>query len=202
MKKPKVRCPSMSAFRLIPKTYPDDLNVIEIDRCCGSILTTVGTPLFQRWPIKYHAHFSGARSPPVTCNKSRKNCIMSPIRGTKLSSSCVSPRTEDGIGSRFWLSSVAPVVVSSMNESPRCVSVVVPSTDTSDMQSNYLPSTIRSSWLSRAHIIGDEQFPWLMPYNSLSIVLLYEVSDTPHPVATWCSSWAHRRPNIRTEFLE
>jgi hypothetical protein len=94
----------------------------------------------------------------------------------------VSPQTEDGIGSRLWLSSVAPVVVSSTNESPGRVSVVIPSTDTSDMQSNYLPSAVKSSWLSKAHTIGDEQLPWPMPYNSLSIVLLYEASDTPNPV--------------------
>jgi hypothetical protein len=127
---------------------------------------------------------------------------MSSIRATKLSSSCVSLRTEDGIGSALWLSSVAPVVVSSTSESPGCVSVVVPSTDTSDMQSNSSPSAVKSSWLSRVHTIGDEQLPWPMPYNILSIVLLYEVSGTPNPVATWCSIWAHSRPNIRTEFLE
>jgi hypothetical protein len=81
------------------------------------------------------------------------------IRATKLSSSCVSPRTEDGIGSKLWLSYVAPVVVSSTNESPGHVYVVVPSTDTSDMQSNYSPRVVKSSWVSRAHTIGDEQLP-------------------------------------------
>jgi hypothetical protein len=55
------------------------------------------------------------------------------IRATKLSSSSVSPRTVDEIGSRLWLSSVAPVVVSSTDESPGRVSVVVPSTETSYM---------------------------------------------------------------------
>jgi hypothetical protein len=115
--------------------------------------------LFHRWPIKYHAHFSVARLPPFTCNKLRKNCIISSILATKLSSSCVSPRTEDGIGLRLRLSSVPHVVVSYTNESPGRVSVIVPSTDTSDMQSNYLPSAFKSSWLSRAHTIGDEQFP-------------------------------------------
>jgi hypothetical protein len=69
----------------------------------------------------------------------------------------VSPRTEDGIGSRLWLSSFEPVVVSYTNESPGCVSVVLPSTDTSYMQSNSSPSAFNSSWLSRAHTIGDEQ---------------------------------------------
>jgi hypothetical protein len=114
----------------------------------------------------------------------------------------MSQRTVDGIGYRLWLSSAAPVVVLSTNESPGWVSVVLPSTETSDMQSNSSPSAVKRSWLSRAHTIGDEHLPWSMPYNSLFIVLLYEASDTPHPVATWCSSWAQSRPNICTEFLE
>jgi hypothetical protein len=128
--------------------------------------------------------------------------MMTSIRATKLYFSCVSPRTVDGIGSRLWLSSVAPVVVSSTNESPGRVSVVLPSTETNDMQSNSSPRAFRRSWLSRAHTIGDDQLPWPMPYNSLSIVLFYEASDTPNPVATWCSNWAQSRPHIRTEFLE
>jgi hypothetical protein len=70
------------------------------------------------------------------------------------------------------------------------------------MQSNYSPSALKSSWLSQAHTIGDEQLPWPMPYNSLSVVLLHEVYHTTNPVATWCSSWAPSRPNIHTEFLE
>jgi hypothetical protein len=37
MKNPKVRCPSVGAFRLIPETCPDDLDVIVIEQCCGSI---------------------------------------------------------------------------------------------------------------------------------------------------------------------
>jgi hypothetical protein len=110
--------------------------------------------------------------------------MMTSIRATKLSSSCVSPRTVDGIGSRLWLSSVAPVVVSTTNESPGRVSVVLPSMETNDMQSNSSPRAVRISWLSRAHTIRDEQLPWPMPYNSLSVVLLYEASDTPNPVAT------------------
>jgi hypothetical protein len=36
MEKPKVRCPSMGDFRLIPEIGLDDLDVIVIDRCCGS----------------------------------------------------------------------------------------------------------------------------------------------------------------------
>jgi hypothetical protein len=144
----------------------------------------------------------GARSPPVTFSRSRKNCMITSICATKLSSSCVSPRTVDGIGSRLWLSSVAHVVVSSMNKSPGRVSFVLPSTETSDMQSNSSPRAVRRSWLSRAHTIGDDQLPWTMPYNSLSVVLLYEASDTPNPVATWCSNWAQSKPNFRTEFLE
>jgi hypothetical protein len=127
--------------------------------------------------------------------------MMTSIRATKLSSSCVSPRTVDGIWSRLWVSSVAPVVVSYTNESPGRVSVVLPSTETSDMQSNSSPRAVRRSCLSRAHTIGD-QLPWSMPYNSLSVVLFYEASDTPNPVSTWCSNWAHSRPNINTEFLE
>jgi hypothetical protein len=112
------------------------------------------------------------------------------IHATNLSSSCVSPQNVDGIGSRLWLSSVAPVVVSSTNESPGRVSVVLPLMETSDMQSNSSPRAVRRSWLSRAHTIGDEQLPWSMPYNSLSVVLLYEASVTPNPVSTWCSNWA------------
>jgi hypothetical protein len=37
MKNPKVWCPSVGAFRLIPETCPDDLDVIVINRCYGSI---------------------------------------------------------------------------------------------------------------------------------------------------------------------
>jgi hypothetical protein len=55
---------------------------------------------------------------------------------------------------------------------------------TSDMQSNSSPSAVKSSWLSKAHTIGYEQLPWPMPYNSLSIVLLCDASDTPNLVAT------------------
>jgi hypothetical protein len=128
--------------------------------------------------------------------------MITSIHATKLYSSCVSPRTVDDIGSRLWLSSIAPVVMSSTSESPGRVSVVLPSTETSDMQSNSSPSAVKRSWLSNAHTIGDDQLPWPMPYNILSLVLLYEASDTPNPVATWCSSWAQSRPNIRTEFLE
>jgi hypothetical protein len=36
MKNPKVRCPSVGDFRLIPEIYSDDLDVIVIDRCCAS----------------------------------------------------------------------------------------------------------------------------------------------------------------------
>jgi hypothetical protein len=128
--------------------------------------------------------------------------MITSIRATKLSSSCVSPRTVDGIMSRLLLLSVAPVVVSSKNECSWRVPVVLPLSETHDMQSTSSPRAIRRSWLSRAHTIGDEQLPWSMPYNSLSVLLFYEASDTPNPVATWCSNWDQSRPNIRTEFLE
>jgi hypothetical protein len=36
MEKTKVRCPFVGYLRLFPETFPDDLDVIEIDRCCGS----------------------------------------------------------------------------------------------------------------------------------------------------------------------
>jgi hypothetical protein len=36
MKNPKVRCPYLGDFRLIPDICPDDLDVIVIDGCCGS----------------------------------------------------------------------------------------------------------------------------------------------------------------------
>jgi hypothetical protein len=36
IKNPKVRCPSVGDFRLIPEISPYDLDVIVIDRCCGS----------------------------------------------------------------------------------------------------------------------------------------------------------------------
>jgi hypothetical protein len=85
--------------------------------------------------------------------------MITSIHATKLASSYVSPRTVDGIGSMLWLSSVAPVVVSSTNESPGRVSVVLLSTETSDMQSNSSHRSVRRSWLSRAHTIGDEQLP-------------------------------------------
>jgi hypothetical protein len=95
--------------------------------------------------------------------------MITSICATKLSSSCVSPQTVDGIGSRLWLSSVAPVVVSSTNESPGRVSVVLSSTETSDLQSNSSPRAVKRSWLSRAHTVEDDQLPWPMPYNSLSV---------------------------------
>jgi hypothetical protein len=72
------------------------------------------------------------------------------------------------------------------------VSVVVPSTETSDKQSNYSPSAVRNIWFSKAHKIGNEQLPWPMPYKSLSIVLLYDA----------CSSLAQSGPYIRTAFFE
>jgi hypothetical protein len=86
------------------------------------------------------------------------------ICATKLSSSCVIPRAVDGIGSRLWLSSAAPVVVPSTNEYPGCVSVVLPSTEASYMQSNSSPSAVKRSWLIKAHTIGDEQLPWPMSF--------------------------------------
>jgi hypothetical protein len=101
IKKPSAWCPSVGVFRLIPDTCPDALDVIKIDQCCGSICTSVGPPFFQWRPIKYHAQFSGARSPPVTCSKSRKNCIISSIMDTRPYSSLVSSLTEDGIGLRW-----------------------------------------------------------------------------------------------------
>jgi hypothetical protein len=85
--------------------------------------------------------------------------MMTSVHATKLSSSCVSPGTVDGIGYRLWLSSVAPVVVSSTNKSQGRVSVVLPSTETNDMQSNSSPRAVKRSWLSRAHTIGDEKLP-------------------------------------------
>jgi hypothetical protein len=85
--------------------------------------------------------------------------MVTSIRATKLSSSCVSLRPVDGIGSGLWLSSVAHVVVSYTNESPGRTSVVLPLTVTSDMQSNSSPMAVRRSWLSRAHTIGDDQLP-------------------------------------------
>jgi hypothetical protein len=33
--------------------------------------------------------------------------------------------------------------------------------------------------------MGEEQLPWKIPYRRLSMVLLYEVSDTPNHVAIW-----------------
>jgi hypothetical protein len=46
MKKPKVRCPSVGDFRLIPETCRDDLDVIVIDRCCGTVAYQIPCPLF------------------------------------------------------------------------------------------------------------------------------------------------------------
>jgi hypothetical protein len=82
------------------------------------------------------------------------------------------------------------------------VCAVLPSTETSDMQSNSSHSAVKRSWWSKAYTIGYEQLPWPMPYNSLSVVPLYEAYDTPNPVAKWCSSWAQSRSNIHTEFLD
>jgi hypothetical protein len=44
IEKTRVRCASVCAFRLMPDTCPDALDVMEIDPCCGSICTALGLP--------------------------------------------------------------------------------------------------------------------------------------------------------------
>jgi hypothetical protein len=145
---------------------------------------------------------SGARSPPVTCSKSRKNCIISSILLIRLSSYGVRSLTKDEIGSIWWSSSVAHVVLPSTNESPGCVYIIFTSTDTREMWSKSSHNAVSNSWFSRAKTMGKEQLRWSISYNIFLMVLLYEVYDNPNPLATWCSNWVHRRPIIQTELLD
>jgi hypothetical protein len=79
-------------------------------------------------------------------------------------------------------SSVVPVVVSYAKESPGRVLTVDLSTETSVIHSYFSHRAVSTSWFKRAHIIGYEQLPCPMTYNSFSTVLMYDMSDTQKPV--------------------
>jgi hypothetical protein len=121
--------------------------------------------------MRYHAHFSGARSPPVTWRVSIKNCTMSCILVTNFSLLHVSFCTSTPVGSMSELSCVAPHVVSSTNESPGLICSSIPSTATNLMQSKLSPNAARNSWLGSAYRIGDAHLPW--PISTLLDEELY-----------------------------
>jgi hypothetical protein len=73
-----------------------------------------------------------------------------------ISSSGARSLTNDGMGLIWWLSSVAPVVLSPTNELHGHVSVIFPSTDTIEMQSNSSPNAASSNWFRRADTMGDD----------------------------------------------
>jgi hypothetical protein len=79
-------------------------------------------------------------------------------------------------------SSVLPVIVSSMKESPIRVLIVDLSTETIVVHSYQSSRAISINWFKSAHRIGDAKLPFPMLYNSFSTVLMYDMSDTPKPV--------------------
>jgi hypothetical protein len=127
---------------------------------------------------------------------------MSSIRATSVSFSLVSSLTSLSVGSVLQSSVVAPVVVSSTNESPGLVVSLDPSIDTRWIQSNYSPNAVIKSWLRSAHRMGEEQLPCPIPCNTLSSVLEYDLSETPNPAHTWCYSFSHSDNRSFTEFFE
>jgi hypothetical protein len=153
-----------------------------IHLCVVLFASNVGTPFFHRCAMRYQTHFSGAKSPPVTCSKSRKNWMISSILFTSASSSLVSSFSSIGTGYFVTSASVVPVVVSSTKESPGRVLIVDLSTETSVIHSYFSSRAVSISWFKTAHRIGYEQLPCPMPHNSFSTVLMYDMSDTPTPV--------------------
>jgi hypothetical protein len=72
--------------------------------------------------------------------------------------------------------------VSSTKESPGHVLIVDLSTETSVIHSYFSSRAVSIRWFKSAHIIEDEQLTCPMSYNTVSTVLLYDMSDTPKPV--------------------
>jgi hypothetical protein len=77
------------------------------------------------------------------------------IYSTRSSSSAVGSVSSMGTGSLLVSSDVIHVAVSSTNESPGLVLVLLFSTDTSVMHSNASPSAVRISWFRNAHKMGE-----------------------------------------------
>jgi hypothetical protein len=89
-------------------------------------------------------------------NQSRKNSIISSFLANRISSYGVMSLTEEGMGPIWWSLSVAPVVVSSANQSHVCVTIVFLLKDAMEIQLNSSPNAVSSNWFSRAHAMGDE----------------------------------------------
>jgi hypothetical protein len=67
------RCPWSVTIHLMSDVMPVDHDVILIPLCDGCTGCRDGMPFFHLWLMRYHTHFFGARYPPVTCKRSRKN---------------------------------------------------------------------------------------------------------------------------------
>jgi hypothetical protein len=126
--------------------------------------------------------------------------MISSILFTIASSSLVSSFSSIGTGSFVTSSYVIPVVASSTKESPGRVLIVDLSNETSVIHSYLSSRAVSISWFKSAHIIGYEQLPCPMPYNSFSTVLMYDMSDTPKPVLIICSNCSQSFPSVFTEF--
>jgi hypothetical protein len=98
------------------------------------------------------------------------------------SSSTVNYFFSIGTGSLAVSSDVTHGVVSSTNESPFHVLVLLLPTETKVMHSIFPPNAVIINWLKRAHMIGDLQLPFPIPYSNFLKVLLYIGSEIPHPV--------------------
>jgi hypothetical protein len=114
---------------------------------------------------KPHA-FSGAKSPPMTWSRSRKNYIMVCIFSTRSSSLCFSSLTSDGTTSMVVSLFVTPHVLLSTKDSPGSTCSSSPYTATNLIQSNLSSRAINNRWLISAHKTGDAQLPWPIPYRS------------------------------------
>jgi hypothetical protein len=131
--KPQGSVSLVAAFLLIPDVCPVALDVIFIPQRDSRFLNNVGNQFFHLCAIRYHVHFSGERSAPVTCNKSRKNWMTTCICSTRSSSSAVSSVSSMDTGFPLVSLDATPVIVSSKNKSPGLVLVLLLSTDTSVM---------------------------------------------------------------------
>jgi hypothetical protein len=114
---------------------PTALDTISISRWLTFFAGNLGTSFPHLWAISYHKHFSGARSPNVTCSKSRKSCIYTCICYISSTSSSISYFSSIVTGSLVLLSDVTPVVVPSTNESPGIVLALLLYTNTKVMHS-------------------------------------------------------------------
>jgi hypothetical protein len=163
---PKVICPWETAFLLTDEIVHVAFDFIVIPLYVVLFASNAGTPFFHRCEIRYQTHFFGAKSPPITCSKSRKNWMISSILFTIAFSSLV--RSFSSIGNGYFVtsSSVIPVVLSSTKESPGFVLIVDLSTETSLIHSYFSSRAISISWLRSAHRIGDEQLPCHIPLRS------------------------------------